>query len=219
MFTSPPASNIKPCRPGCETYPKEENLYWIYQDFKLDNLFNKQVCPEPPKTQLVITPSFSTQAGSCYSNETQRSDDGSCGLHDVTLPWLKILFYKNVALQYYYYLHILSCEWIKEVYERFAAKYEAYAGQIAFRASAASDAHPRGDGAMCVSERGDTVGGATIERGGSLSPLGPPQAEGRRPRRHHLHRHRHTSLSLYRRLFNFVKQAWTGVKFALGSYA
>lgn len=68
-----------------------------------------------------------------------------------------------------------------------------------------------GDGEMCVSEWGDTVGGTTIERRGSLSPLG-------RPVDRHIHRrHRHTSLSLYRRLFNFVKQAWTGVKLALGT--
>lgn len=63
---------------------------------------------------------------------------------------------------------------------------------------------------MCVSEWGDNVGGA-VERGGSLSPLGQEEE-----RRRYLRR-RHTSLSLYRRLFNFVKQAWTGVKFALGA--
>ncbi|XP_054258021.1 Kv channel-interacting protein 1 isoform X2 [Macrosteles quadrilineatus] len=79
---------------------------------------------------------------------------------------------------------------------------------------------------MCVSEWAAKVGGATLERDpGALAlelrPSAPQQhlqqqQQQQQQHRHH-RRHAHASLSLYRRLFNFVKQAWTGVKFALDS--
>lgn len=69
---------------------------------------------------------------------------------------------------------------------------------------------------MCVSEWSGGGQGTTIERAESCSPLGPA-AEGGNASSSHRRRRRPTSLSFYKRLFNFVKQAWTGVKFALDS--
>lgn len=35
---------------------------------------------------------------------------------------------------------------------------------------------------------------------------------------HQHHRHHRSRRPLYRRFFNYVREAWTGVKFALGNY-